>query len=1067
MNVTRKVLSPTEILLRRISREFSEKRLIGDIAINEDEYALLMARFRKQFNLLKNSSDHIIMDNAFALALIQIGIKYYDGGFWPHVAAELGVKSLPPHQTQWIGESFYKTLIKYDKLRLKQGEWVNNILMHCFVSDYYADNLFNFLFAFYRIDLERDLLRNNSEMMNSLVETMVKNDNTGRTYWLVRHTADAVHINTNDAKKQIMRLLSLIDNCFWEQDTPVTSTNRLSKLFVKWQENSEDFKLEYVKYHGGEYIGRGKKSFSKPFLRCDFPDAFRLHFPTQIINFEYSDDVYWEVSCGETENRLDVNLYQAVTGYKTEETYLELQTSELFCEYNISLMCGNLKLRRFKIMADDIRFFDKDGDYILVDNLPSGEAIAFSPVGIVPVSEAIIDSERVGNLICSHFDFQNGDIVRLPDGKPVSIEKKLKEGLLPRGRLNGAYALYNGGEQISIYNKAPALLLKILPSRTSGTLIQVNGRNFRLFDYETVVVDIDERSGQKGYIINTSDYGCSEDGIYQMLIDVPNDRKRRYWEFAVIKGFNFKFEEAPYIFSHRGTIRFGDGLKIESGGVSEKIHNENAFNFEINPKCDDIMFSLLTDSTKIPLRVYVPALKWKFDNGDWQVERPPELWHNDFPTMIYIKHPDDTLTFCMDDDDVYESQEQEQSYNKLKGKHLFECDMTRFKSWFGREVAMRRVMLQLCDGKTEFIRVVTRSIALSCIIRGDYENDMLIGEVDIIGKARYYADIKLNNYLFAEKVMISHGKFALRSELVSGTYIVDIFEEDDDDTGFGDPCYFLIAHFEQDLLNPNNLSGKCIEVKRIRKGQESNTYLPLNYRFTIENLSYSDELDKHHYTGQMFVDNSTGQYRKLVAAYQVNVNFYNMNKLKYAKLSFLDGNELEVFLYDFKRKIIVKEENRDLPRAERYRRYIPLYEDEYIFEVDFINSSNRVPESIPADIPKEKVEKFQKANKLYRNNTSSTIFTQGFWKGNYSTGNTTFTRPAKRSTFNSPELIPIEDLKLSQRTYNCLIRARILTAGDIANQTIKSLLKVRNLGRKNMEEAISKIKSLGLDIKGE
>lgn len=1067
MNATaRRVLSPIEILLRRINREFSKKRLIGDIAIKDDEFDLLMARFRVQYTLLKNSSNHIIIDNAFAVALVQIGIKHYDSRFWPHVAKELGVETLPPNHTTWFGESFYRILVKNDKLRLERGEWVNNILMHCFVSDFYTENLFNFLFAYYRMDLERDILRNNRGMMNSLVETILRNDNTGRTYWLVRHTSDAVHMNTKGAKIRLRRLLRLIDNCFWEQITPINSSNRLSQNFLKWYKNSNDFNLEYIKYHGGNYARRGKKSFSTPFFQCDFPrGVFNLNFPTQLINFAYSDDVYWVVAYGETEKRLNVNLYQGVTGFKTEEIYLELQASKLFSEYNIMLMCGDSKLRRFKITADDIRFFDKNGDFIHTEKLPSGEVLSFSQIGATPVSEAIVDSERVGDLLLSYFDFQYGDIIRLPDGKPVSIGKKLEEGVLPRSRIKGAYSLNDEGEQIPIFNKAPALLIKMLPYRTPGTLIQVNGQNFRMFDKDTVVVDLDERSGVKGYIINTSDYGCSEDGIYQLLIDVPNDKSRRFWEFTVINGFSFEFEDAPYIFSPRGTIRFADKLRIIAERGSKKLHNENAFNFEIDPDSDDILFSFLTDSVMIPLRIYAPAFKWKFDNGKWQIEQPSEIWHSEFPTMIYIKHPDDSLTICMDDEGNYETQEQAQSYNKLKEKHLFECDMTRFKSWFGRETAMRRVILHFHEYNKEFIRVVTKSTAMSCIIRGDYENNILIGDVHIIGKARYYADIRMNDSKLAEKVMINQGQFKLQIELVSGKYNIDIFEAEDDDTGFGDTCYFPIAHFEQDLLNPNNLCGKCIELKRIRNYQESSFYL--NYRFTIENLSYSDELNRHYYIGMMFVDNSTSKDGRLVAAYPVNVNFYDTDKIKHIKLSFLDDEEPDVFLYDSKRKIIVKEENRDLHYTERYRRYTPLYEDEYFFTVDFVAPSNRVPKSMPTDIPKEKVKQFQNANKALRNNKSSMMFTQGFRKNHYATEYTTLARPAKPCTFNSLKLIPIENLQLSQRTYNCLKRARIFTAGDIANQTLTSLSRVRNLGYRSRDEVIDKIRLLGLDIKEE
>jgi len=63
--------------------------------------------------------------------------------------------------------------------------------------------------------------------------------------------------------------------------------------------------------------------------------------------------------------------------------------------------------------------------------------------------------------------------------------------------------------------------------------------------------------------------------------------------------------------------------------------------------------------------------------------------------------------------------------------------------------------------------------------------------------------------------------------------------------------------------------------------------------------------------------------------------------------------------------------------------------------------------------------------------------------------------------------MPIEELELSVRSYNCLKRAGIFTVEDLTNKTESHLMKVRNLGKKSLEEVIAKVKSLGLSFKDE
>lgn len=59
----------------------------------------------------------------------------------------------------------------------------------------------------------------------------------------------------------------------------------------------------------------------------------------------------------------------------------------------------------------------------------------------------------------------------------------------------------------------------------------------------------------------------------------------------------------------------------------------------------------------------------------------------------------------------------------------------------------------------------------------------------------------------------------------------------------------------------------------------------------------------------------------------------------------------------------------------------------------------------------------------------------------------------------------IEELDMSVRSFNCLKRAGIDTVEDLTNRTEEDMIKVRNLGKKSLEEVIQKLDSLGLSLR--
>ncbi|GMA57014.1 DNA-directed RNA polymerase subunit alpha [Alicyclobacillus sacchari] len=63
--------------------------------------------------------------------------------------------------------------------------------------------------------------------------------------------------------------------------------------------------------------------------------------------------------------------------------------------------------------------------------------------------------------------------------------------------------------------------------------------------------------------------------------------------------------------------------------------------------------------------------------------------------------------------------------------------------------------------------------------------------------------------------------------------------------------------------------------------------------------------------------------------------------------------------------------------------------------------------------------------------------------------------------------MPIEELDLSVRSYNCLKRAGINTVAELCAKSEEEMMKVRNLGRKSLEEVIEKLEGLGLSLRQE
>lgn len=721
---------------------------------------------------------------------------------------------------------------------------------------------------------------------------------------------------------------------------PIHSENRLTKLFISWTQTSKELEEEKCALS----TKRTKKSFSSPYLRFNEKSFdFRLILPPQIIRNQQFSDLRWEIRIDETVQQIEINLYkQGITGYVTDEETIKYSSSDLFSDIRISLKKGYEKLRSFHIASEKLRFFDSDGYLTQNDKLSAGRFHGFSPANFVPESEAICDSYTVGNILYSFFELEDGDIIRLPDGKPLCVGRRLVEGLLPRNRVEGVWAQTEEND-LYVYSDAPSVFVKIIPSRISGTAIRVNDHAYRLRDAPVAGNGIAnfrlmDRSDEEGYLVNLRFFGCLEDGFYDVELDVPNDHTARHWRFVLKQGLTYHFEDTPYLFKTRGTLCLPSNQYLQplSSSVKLYITDMRYYNFDIVPGEPRIYL----EYQGIKLGFEIPALSYRFENEEWQTSAHTDIWHTDFQPKLWIKYNADKIQLLLDDSDDDETDDDhDETFVKNKANDIFECDLNRFKSWLNRDRIRRIIYLKLPDVKKPIplLGIYMRSVLLSALLKGDLENGLLTGEFDIVGQAEYYVDLYCNGSCIAEKESIQNGRVQIHTKLHSGVYEAHIFEAEaeEDDFGFGDPIYHQIGERKLDLLNPEDLQGKHIQVRMIRPAFESASYLELKCSYQVCDLQPVSEDDKHNYCGRMIVQDRN---EEVLATFAANVEFFDLENLQNAYITFLsDGDTLE-FLYDEQKRVIVKQEDKLLTKSQAYRRYKQsLFPEDYIYEVEFID----------------------------------------------------------------------------------------------------------------------------------
>lgn len=1013
-------------LISRINREFSKKFFIGDITISDQEYEILLEAVQSVYSGYLDPSYSHADSTLLAVMLVQIGMRHYDGQhYWPSVMRLLGLPATLRNQTI-LGDAFIYTLKRHEKHIPDESERVQAILFHGFVSNYYSKGLFELLFQYYSRDLERDIYRNTPEQMQMLMDTltikaaqdekqsekftdqfMVKGS---RAYKLRSHTLQAISAQPVPSRVRLRRLIRLMDQAFWKDSVPKNPRSRLTILFKEWIKESPSFKKEYRLYQLGEIRNRGKKHFSSPYLFAHIPAGhFELKLPAQIVPEAYAEDLQWEIRTADRIIRLDADTYPALTGFKTEECHTSISQQELFADIRCQIVHNNIVVRRFEgIPAASARFFDMEGDY--APKLFRIPLCAYTQGNSRLSSSALLSHITFGTLTRWDFEFQQGDLVILPDGSGMIVGDHFSDGYVSRGRVQDvAYDAANA----PVYRDAPDLLLTIPKSKRAGTILCCDDISYRLTDCQFTEFDTKDSKGVQAIILPTSQFpSCGKNGLHTITIDIPGNTYAKQYDFVLISGLEIRFDGSPYVFEERGTVSFPEHIRVSCD--YDRIPGENGFQFDLDGNSP--LLSVTVDG-QIPLTIRIPMLCWSCDRENWNILPAGDLWHTEFLDMkyLYLRAPFSrvslgTDTDAPDDDDT----EQRSVSGELGADGVFTIDLIRFHSWLTRDVMRNGIFLKLGSTEYAFATVYTRSLVAAFDVTADYEAGLLTCLCDVIGKAEYFIDITHvdSDTQIAEKLPITDGRLEIEDRLRSGLYRFVLYEAEEDDSGF-DLEYLELATKDRKLVNRNDLSGQYLTVMKFKSTHRSNLYTEFRQEYIVRDL---EKKGRNLYEGMLLINRQESGLR-------AEITFPDLTDPRLFHLRFYheEYEDFVAFIFDKDQGILVTDDDMSLRWSERYRRFRELYEDDYIY-FGFL---------------KDTLPKLDK--KFLQQKTSDIVI---------------FTENMRMKT--------ISEMGLSDRTYLTLKRRNIQTAGQLSDLSADDILRIRGIGKRAVDEIGERMAALGL-----
>lgn len=857
--IDREIMNSKEILFKKICIGFDEKNMLGDICLNDEEEQNLTSYFKVELTRLNSNQlcFYPLNEKVFCVALVYFAMRYYSQNrFWYYFKDVFGI-NVDANKQGIINETFKKIMVKYKKLYdLSILSKVDNISMHSLVTDKCSAQFFDFLFAFWRIDLNRDFenMDENPTYFNKLLAKIEKNYDGGVVANVMHHTSIALKLNPKGFKIRIRRILKTIDMVFWENfEIPFTS-NRINSLLRNWSVSSKSFLSELDKKTKNNFM-KGNKIYRSPILfYSQSKKEVYIKLPREIIE-SYSNKIqyYWEICFADKIIKINCSIIDGESSVFTDEAICEIPNDSIFCSFDI-LFHSSDSLIKYKIPSSSFKLFEYSGKLLNFKSETIKTGINFyickkDSYSLNNVEkELVLDNDFFSIYKCN---FVYGELLKFPGDELFIVGRKIEKGILSLGLLENCYADYNY-EKYTVFNRKPVLFFSCSDEQFNGSILEISNcketRKIRVKDLKLEKnLFNDEDELKEGYLIYFDDL-FNGDGFYKILLNIPNDRTNYSYNVCYIEGFCFSFVDAPYFFSLFGTIVFGkENLIIKKGNRWEADARGTSLVFRVDGTMDEyvkdeyLCFMAILHDCNFKIFIDIPSLYWKFhENDEWNSFEPSEMYYKYIPNLIFLKGPfnfyksyiyaDYDYQDDIDDDDHFYG-----NYNLKNQCYIF--NIKELLSELHRSENSISLKIHLNSKDYSLFSILCHSKVVSENITADKTNGVLLGNFEIKGDKEYFVNIYFEKKPIAEGILLNHGSFSIEMDIFAGLYKVIVFEGYVDLKSGDYLSYAISEPYELYVVDTNEIDSNCSAIiSGIYNINKSIKELDLKRRYLINNF---------------------------------------------------------------------------------------------------------------------------------------------------------------------------------------------------------------------------------------
>lgn len=933
-------------LVKRIREEFTSSRfeLISQIAISDDEYEELLQYVRDK---VKNSYVQMLVpsDEVLSVAMVQIAIRVYsEGNYWDYFDEEVGVE-ISQGKKYYFAQIFAKTIQKYKLFELEQENqskysYVENIKAHAFVPNQYLHNYFDFLFSFYDRNLFRQLTDEIDEDIDDLigfvseslsrsgdVVSIEKSGNKpAKSYKLLKATRALIAQSTSTVVSDtFFDHLVLMDNYYYDGKLP-PKADRFSEAFQEWVEkkNSE--------INASDSISRKRKAkesfFHKPHFLIDRNNSqLYLMIPSQKFRTEgFVNDAKVEIRVGGELITKHLEVYKAYGVLVSEE--IKLPITDLFAEYKVIISAN--ATQEYLIPSKEYRVFDEDFDEN--SKLKKGTNYLLVQKGLY-VSGNI--TERFVNTACDlwdeycYDDVSENSVIYI-NGKPLSLIGEFSDKPLFEC-VSKEYLLYKNGRQVQTAYKHPIVSFKINKGMLPRTRLFVNEDPYSIEnDCNITVFDFPNEKDVVGVSIDLDMLLPCMDGVYQISLDEPGKNPHLLTRYILITELRCRTSKPRYTFCSTAEIKLSGDYLTNPLNCYMNEYGEYVVNLLEGNEAGEFELEFQKEIYKllVPLRVF----KFGFEK-QWQLIRPEFLWYSDLKNELYVSIPGAT------DVKVYlNKNESDCIWGDMYEDGKFKLDISEFVAEIKETTSsMVYINLMFCDNRW-------RSISLYRVqVRPWIDRFALICEN---GAMALDAKYQSRNPLYVEFYDFDTKELVVGTQLENGiTYLPQIsrdklytlkrYEVESDEFGFddnyiplGEPLHKYGNVDVSDLSNCKMFITRILNKERGLKQQY--TYVVFDIQKETDNVYFG----KLMYSPKVKGGAPKQKPRTLFEKVRFEV-VLDESKIQVLSLNIIEDEDAFIPYYDSTAQVLISENSDILLRSREFKRYIPLYEDETTYYVDF------------------------------------------------------------------------------------------------------------------------------------